>query len=63
MHCIVTYLFFNNDSDPIKRKLKEDKSNSIVESPYRVKMVSSQILCLVPFASLILEHFGDGFFF
>ncbi|KAK7816184.1 hypothetical protein CFP56_000638, partial [Quercus suber] len=26
-------------SDPIKRKLKEDKSNSISESPYRVKMV------------------------
>ncbi|XP_065624932.1 uncharacterized protein LOC112008275 [Quercus suber] len=25
-------------SDPIKRKLKEDKSNSISESPYRVKM-------------------------
>nr|XP_023896376.1 uncharacterized protein LOC112008275 [Quercus suber] len=29
-------------SDPIKRKLKEDKSNSISESPYRVKMEFGQ---------------------
>ncbi|KAM4088991.1 hypothetical protein ACB094_07G115400 [Castanea mollissima] len=31
-----------SNSDPIKRKLKEDKSNSISESPYRVKMEFGQ---------------------